>query len=106
MGELRLIERNVHEVAVDDRRMLFHVPTTSLFELDGLSGAVLDLFRSGEPVSADAVRQRFDGRFPPQDVVGAIQDLIDLDIVNDGRPLKPEQPPIKIQNFPLTTIVL
>ena len=106
MGELRLIERNVHEVAVDDRRMLFHVPTTSLFELDGLSGAVLDLFRSGGPVSADDVRQRFDGRFPPQDVVDAIQDLIDLDIVNDGRPLKPEQPPIKIQNFPLTTIVL
>ena len=29
-----------------------------------------------------------------------------LDIVNDGRPLQPERPPIEIETFPLTTIVL
>ena len=58
MGELRLQEPNLHEVRVGARRMLFHVPTTSLYELDDLSGELLDLFRDRTDVSAQDVRRR------------------------------------------------
>ena len=42
MSELRLIPHNLHEMSVGDRRVLFHVPTTALFELDEVGGEVLD----------------------------------------------------------------
>jgi len=45
MSELRLITDNLHEVAVGGCRVLFHVPTTALFELDAVGGEVLDLLR-------------------------------------------------------------
>ncbi len=106
MQAMRLVEHNLHEVAVGDRRMLFHVPTTSLFELDPLSGDLLDLFRDRGDVTAAAVQARFDGHYRPGEVVGAIQDLVALDILNDGGAARAERPPVKIENFPLSTIVL
>jgi len=106
MAELRLLEPNLHEVRVGARRMLFHVPTTSLYELDDLSGELLDLFRDRPDVSAQDVRHRFDGRFPPEDVAETLKGFLDLDIVSDGRGRRPEHPAIKIENFPLSTIVL
>lgn len=106
MAELRLLEPNLHEVRVGARRMLFHVPTTSLYELDDLSGELLDLFRDRPDVSAKDVRHRFDGRFPAEDVAETLKGFLDLDIVSDGRGRRPEHPAIKIENFPLSTIVL
>lgn len=106
MGELRLLEPNLHEVRVGDRRMLFHVPTTSLYELDDLSGELLDLFRARPDVSAKDVRHRFDGRFPAEDVAETLKGFLDLDIVSDGGGRRREHPAIKIENFPLSTIVL
>ncbi len=45
MGALTLIRHNAHRVDVDGHAMLMHVPTTSLFELDGVARDVYDLFR-------------------------------------------------------------
>ena len=44
MGALTLIRHNAHRVDVDGHAMLMHVPTTSLFELDGVARDVYDLF--------------------------------------------------------------
>lgn len=106
MNELRLNPHNLHEVAVDERRILFHVPTTALFELDDVGGAVLDLFRERDSVGEDDIRYRFDGRFEPGAVVDAIRELVDLDIIADGSPARPERDPVKIRNYPLSTLVL
>ena len=84
MSDLRLVERNVHRVDVDGRRMLFHIPTSGLFELDSLSDEMIDLFapvaaadgsRTDSVVTADDVRRRFDGRHPPDAVVETIKEL-------------------------------
>ena len=45
MSALHLNPTSTHDVRVDDRRILFHIPTTSLFDLDEVGGAVLDLFK-------------------------------------------------------------
>ena len=107
MGELRLIEHNLHRVSVGDRRMLFHIPTSSLFELDTVSDELIDLFAApSSPVTAEDVRRRFDGRHAPHEVVESIRELLDLDVLSDGGERGPENPPIHIENFPLSTIVL
>ena len=106
MSELRLVEHNMHRVAVDGRNLLFHIPTSSLFELDSVGGEIIDLFERSPRVTPADVRQRFDGRFDADDVVGTIKELIELDVLSDGRPRRPDREPIKIENFPLSTIVL
>jgi uncharacterized protein len=107
MGELKLVERNLHRVSVGERNMMFHIPTSSLFELDPVSRDLLDMFAEPDgEVTAESVRRRFDGRHAPDAVVESLRELLDLEVLDDGRPAKPEQAPIAIENFPLSTIVL
>ena len=105
MTALNLVQHNCHDVTVDGRRVLFHVPTTAMFDLDPVGGAVLDLFKERRDVTEDDVRERFDGRFAPADVADALRDLVDLDIVSDGR-ARPAPARLEIENYPLSTIVL
>jgi uncharacterized protein len=105
MGHLHFQPQNAHCVRVEDRDLLFHIPTTSLFEIDDLGGAVLGFFAERGRVAEADVRARFDGH-DPEEVTRRIRSLLDLDIVTDGGPPKPERPAVKIANFPLTTIVL
>ncbi|MCH8844119.1 MAG: radical SAM protein, partial [SAR324 cluster bacterium] len=106
MSGLHLIEHNLHEVSVGDRRILFHIPTSSLFELDQVGSEMLTLFRAKATVEAEDVRRHFDGRFPPGQVVETIKEFLDLDILNDGRPMRMERAPVEVNSFPLSTVVL
>ncbi len=105
MGYLFYQGHNAHRVAVDGREMLFHIPTTSLFEMDGLDSQVLQFFADKRQVTEADVRASFPNH-DPDAVVARIRNLLDLEILTDGRPTTPERPPIKIENFPLTTMVL
>jgi uncharacterized protein len=105
MGHLAFQPQNAHRVTVEGRDLLFHVPTTSLFELDPLDGEVLGLFAEKGRVLPEDVIARFPHR-EPDEIATRIKGLLDLEIVTDGRPPSPERPPIRIENFPLTTIVL
>ncbi|MEZ5841924.1 MAG: quinohemoprotein amine dehydrogenase maturation protein [Hyphomicrobiales bacterium] len=93
-------------MSVDGRNLLFHVPTTSLFEIDALDGQVLDLLAERGSISQGDVRDRFADRADPGTVAERLRSFLDLDIVTDGRPPSAERPPVTIENFPLTTIVL
>lgn len=106
MGALRMVHHNVHRVQVDGQQLLFHVPTTSIFELDEIANKVLGLFRERPEVSEADIRVRFEERFTPEEIDGAVQDLLDLDVLQGDRALRPEHRPVNIRNFPLSTIVL
>ena len=106
MSTLQLNRLNAHDVQVGDRRVLLHIPTTGLFDLDPVGAAILDFFKEQEHVSADDVRQRFDGQFAPADVVETLQEFRDLDIVTDGSTRPTQHKPLQIKNYPLSTIVL
>ena len=43
---LRLVENNMHEVSVQGRAYLFHIPSTSLFESDELVGDIISSLRA------------------------------------------------------------
>ena len=106
MTSLFFMADEVHDVRVGDRRVLFHIPTTALFDLDEVGGAVLDLFKARGRLSESDVRERFDGVFRPADVVDAVRTLLDLRIVSDGRPQTSQRASIQIKEYPLSTIVL
>jgi uncharacterized protein len=105
MGHLVFQPQNAHRVTVDDRDLLFHVPTTSLFEIDRLDGEVLGFFAERGRVGEADMRDRFADR-DPAEIARRVKGLVDLEIVTDGRAPSPERPKVRIENFPLTTIVL
>lgn len=106
MKTLQLNRSNLHDVTVRSQRYLFHVPSSGLFELDNISGSVLDLFKDRTAVNAGDMKQVFDGRFSPQQVMDALQDFLDLDVVHNPGSREPATKSIRIENFPLSTIVL
>ena len=105
MGYLVFQPQNAHRVRVEARDLLFHVPTTSLFEIDALDGEVLGFFAEKGRVAEADMRDRF-AAHDPVDLARRVKGLLDLEIVTDGRPPTPERPKVRIENFPLTTIVL
>ncbi len=106
MTALHLVPENLHEVDVDGRQLLFHVPTTSLFEMDPIAGEVLNLFREKGVVTADDVMARFEGRHEPDRIAEALQEFKDLHIVRDPALPAPSVDPVKIGAYPISTMVL
>lgn len=106
MSTLELHEADLHEVEVDGDRLLYHVPTTSLFELDGVSARLLDLFRERRAVTEEDVRRRFEGRAAADEVVAALRELVELGVVGEGAPGWRERAPARVLRTPLSTIVL
>lgn len=98
-----------HDVNVGDRRLLFHIPTSSLFDLDPLSGEVLDSLRAahsrGVPLTADELRGRLADRYGADDVLAAVEDMRDLGVIPD-RAKNPAAAARGIERFPLSTMVL
>ncbi len=107
MDNLTLVRPNLHRVAVDQHSMLFHVPTSSLFELDELSGALLDLFDESETINTALIHEQFDKQFNSSDLVETIDDLKSLEILcEDSKDARLNRAPISVRNFPLTTLIL
>jgi len=107
MDNLKLVKPNLHRVAVDRHNMLFHIPTSSLFELDELSGALLDMFDQDETVSSTMIHENLDQRFKSTELTETISDLKSLEILcDDGATARINMPPVRVDNFPLTTLVL
>lgn len=107
MSSLHFVANNVHDVQVGERRVLFHIPTTGLFDLDNVGAAVYDLFKDKQQVSENDMREHFDGRFNPGELVDTIQDFLDLQIISDRLPGAASNPQaLQIKEYPLSTIVL
>lgn len=106
MTALHLVPENLHEVHVDGRQLLFHVPTTSLFEMDRVAGDVLRLFREKTLVTQDDVKSRFDGLHEPERVTEALREFKDLQVIRDAGLEAPVPAPIRISEYPISTMVL
>ena len=102
---LNLVERNLHEVRVDDARMLFHIPSSSLFASDALTGEIIDALR-GASCSSEVLVQRLAERFDGNEVNEVLRELIALELVSDGSPLTPEISARRVERTALNTVVL
>ena len=54
---LKKVPTNSRTIAVNDKQMMFHVPTTSLFELDELSAQLIEAADSESGLSVDKLTQ-------------------------------------------------
>ena len=105
-GEVELVPHNLHRVAVDGRELLFHVPTTSLFELDAPARDELDLVARA-PRSRAALHEQLALRHDARAIAEAIDELAACDVLRDPRAPAPEPAAKKrVTSFPLTTVVL
>lgn len=59
MGHLHFQPQTAHRVEVDGRDLLFHIPTTALFEIDALDGEVLRIFADRGRVDEGEVKTSF-----------------------------------------------
>jgi uncharacterized protein len=100
-----------HDSIVGDRRILFHLPSSSLFELDQVAGEVLDFVKTMSSLTqADVLDWISTSRAPgqpltPAQVAETIHDFLALKILG-SRAAAPSPEPVKVENFPLTTLVL
>ncbi|MCV9917348.1 quinohemoprotein amine dehydrogenase maturation protein [Pseudomonas sp. BT-42-2] len=104
-AQLNLVERNLHEVQVDADRMLFHIPSSSLFSTDAVTGGIIDSLRQ-QGCSAEELVQRLSLQFSGQDIEDTLRELIALEVVSDGSPLTPEIALKRIERTALNTVVL
>ncbi|MBI2309076.1 MAG: quinohemoprotein amine dehydrogenase maturation protein [Rhodocyclales bacterium] len=105
MSTLQLQRHNYRAVHAGGQRILLHVPTTSLFELDRAADAVLGLLEEKGEVRREDVQARFDGAYSPGEVCDSLTDLLSLGVLADGRKdyaiaARP------IERTPLNTLVL
>jgi uncharacterized protein len=106
MQQLEIIRENLHRVAVDGRELLFHVPTTSLFELDPLAREALALLDAA-PTSLAALQGKLAGRHDAAAVEEAIGELVACDVLRDpGAAARWPAARKRVTSFPLTTVVL
>ena len=104
MSALTLIRHNAHRVDVDGHAMLMHVPTTSLFALDGVARDVYDLFRRTPAVDAELLRAELGAQHNPDTLGECLQSFLALDILRDSdRPDTP-RPIARVEEIPLSTI--
>lgn len=102
---LELNEHNFHEVTVDSRRLLFHIPSSSLFEADSASSAVIEELRRGGSDNEAELGRRLAGRLDGPALSGVLCDLQSLDIVTrNGAGTAAVFPTVGA--LPLTTVVL
>ena len=103
---LSVIDNNLHEVAVAGRAYIFHIPSTSLFEADGLTCDILTALRSEERHSLASLTQALVDRYPEDSVQSALGELQSLELVGGDIGAVPVTRPMQMEQFPLTTVVL
>jgi uncharacterized protein len=96
---------NLHEVEVDARRLLFHIPSSALFEADALTSAVIGTLRARGPCSVDDLHGALAPAYTADDIAGTVQELHALDILRSEAARAPTQVP-GVTRLPVATVVL
>lgn len=92
---------------MEERKLLFHIPSTSIFECDPLTQGILDALRSGEH-TADTLESTLSGVFASESICSALNDLQSLALVTANAVdtgVKTFEP-LELKQIPLTTVVL
>jgi uncharacterized protein len=92
---------DVHELHRDGARVMFHIPTSALFELDAVSGAVLDRLRAGDGTTRERLAQDLSGRFSAGEVDETLAELGRIGLLDERARAIPPLP-----QHGLTTLVL
>jgi len=103
---LSILDKNLHEVTVADRHYIFHIPSTGLFERDGLTKDILSSLRSGDAFDDATLVEHLAGKYHPEDVDSALSELKSLALVSDGTEPDQSIQELNLETVPLNTVVL
>ena len=106
MTSLNLRTNDIHEVQGDGRRVLLHIPSTSLFELDDVAGAVLSFYRDRPGASREEARARLSPAFDGGDVADVVSGFLTLGVLGDEICALTPAPAVVPMRQPLTNLVL
>lgn len=101
---LKVVEKNVHEVQVDNQALIFHVPSSALFAADSVTQAVLGKLREASMDTEELANALT--MFPRQTVTSTVNELLALQMLSDGTPLTPDIPVQQVSQVRLDTVVL
>ena len=104
---LQVINNNLHEIHVDGTDLIFHIPSSALFERDSLVGDILSTVRDSSSLNESGLAAALADRHTPEDVGQALHELRLLEVVGDTshNAVKAFEP-IALESVPLTTVVL
>jgi uncharacterized protein len=95
-----------HDVDVEGKRMLFHIPSSGLFQLDEVGAALIDYLKDHQQVSFEGIRNHFEHVMSSEQLADTIGSFKELSILGD-EPAKPDAGlKVEIREFPLSTIIL
>ena len=97
---------NFHDVALGERRVLFHIPSSGLFELDGAGKKLIDFMKENAETSYQEIAEVLDEPSEGVEVSETIENFVDLGIISRSLPVPDRGMDINIKNFPINTIVL
>jgi uncharacterized protein len=105
---LEIIENNLHQVVVKDKSFIFHIPTTSLFERDELTGDILSLIQGQDNPTDLSLTKALNDRYAEGDITSALSELKSLSLVGKKgiNNTVEEFVPLALDSAPLTTVVL
>ena len=105
---ITLVANNIHELRVAGRDLIFHIPTTGLFERDPLTGDILAALRQPGDHTEESLVAGLCSRYPQADILPAVEELKALRVLSDGTPSNVESQiaALALEQFPLTTVVL
>jgi uncharacterized protein len=98
---------NAHAVSHGDQRILVAAKSMSLFVMDPLADAIWAYGQRHPRVTEDELVQELGGRFSKVDVQETLKELVRLHVFVTEQPqMKPIQPVVGVERFPLGSLVL
>lgn len=107
MQTIQLNEQNTHVTEVNGKQFLFHVPTTSIFQMDSVSNEIIATLKNqaGRSFERHQILGRLGHKYSLQEITGAVDELMALDILRD-RDVKIKEGGHSFGDYPLSSIVL
>lgn len=103
---LKIRLENLHTLKVAEQDLLFHVPSSGLFEMDELTRRVLEEFKSGPVLTEELVAANLRENFAAGPVHDAVSELRSLEVLVPEETAALDQPGFQRDKSPITTIVL
>ena len=61
---LKVVEENLHEISLEGKQMLFHIPSSSLFQLEGATNDVINAVRAKPELTTPSTIRRTQNTLP------------------------------------------
>jgi uncharacterized protein len=103
---LQLQSNNLHQMQVAGQELLFHIPSTAIFQPDALTTDIISALSGSVLCTTDQLTQQLSNKHNAADIGTALHELRSLEMIVDSGLQPAARRPFKLDSLPLTTLVL